>query len=219
MQVFPVRKVIGSFSSEDSTIGFRLPELPPGTNTTLGLVTDGILQFDEGSLRGVAAMIVLIAFTLVMGDVEGAALLHPNVTKCVKSLMTIPCKRKTDGNTDKTAIAVQCIVKQNLAASVQPIITFGWSSILKSILGDSVEAANVDAMVDLYNNHPHVAGAGDAVGALEFDAKKLGLETTPSSVVKVHSTKSLKASTTTPTAWDLFQNMLPATARGSSLGL
>ena len=91
---FPVRKVIGSFSSEDSTIGFRLPELPPGTNTTLGLVTDGILQFDEGSLRGVAAMIVLIAFTLVMGDVEGAALLHPNVTKCVKSLMTIPCKRK-----------------------------------------------------------------------------------------------------------------------------
>jgi hypothetical protein len=126
-----------------------------------GLVLDGQLWFGEGSLRGLAAFMCLLSLLENMGD-HSESLQDPNTYLLVKSLMRIHTmldNRDVEQNARDSTLSR--IIKQNQAAKTQPITSYQWVSILKSIT-PSGEDADIKGMIDAYAAHPEVIAVSGA---------------------------------------------------------
>ena len=125
------------------------------------LVADGVLYFGDGSMRGVAGGIVWLGLLYIFK--KGCATVeysHPQVVQLISSLLRIPTVYKTmESNMSKADSAILRIIRQNQAAKTEPVTSFQWASILRSIADDTVVDTDMNfaSLMDMYNMHPEVA--------------------------------------------------------------
>jgi hypothetical protein len=138
-----------------------------------GMLCDGVLLWEDGSLRGLAGFMVWHALLLVWRK-HGEAILDPQVLALIRSLMSFRSYLHSgDGDDEQTGL-IKWVSRQNQAARVQPITSFMWSSILKNLKVGSWEESSVLELIETYNNHPSVAAAASSGGAgtLKLEGRK-----------------------------------------------
>lgn len=126
------------------------------------MVCDGVLLWEDGSLRGLGAFIVWQALLLVWRN-HGEAVLEPQVLKLIGSLMSFRSFLSPGGAEDEQTSLIKWVARQNQAARVQPISSFMWSSMLKQ-MADKWEESSVLELIEAYNSHPNVASASASSG-------------------------------------------------------
>ena len=144
---------------------FRMVQLPDECSANKDVVCDGILPFEDGSLRGLAGMVVWIALLMTWRLYEDE-MSHPQVVTLINSLLNIPAMLHSECTSDIDG-TVSWIARQNVSAKTQPVSSFMWASILKELTGDKWAENSVQEMADLYNNHPSVVGDSGSVTAAE----------------------------------------------------
>ena len=155
----------------------RFPNWPPN-----GLSEDNslfaTLLFGDGSQKMLAAITTWVAMLLCWRHHGSAALDEKTVTSMVASFLNIQTIVKaTDCRGSHLESVINRIVQQNAAAKVQPITSFGWSSILRSVSGSAerVQQTTFEEALQCYNNHPDVVShdrADSGSGSIALDGRK-----------------------------------------------
>jgi len=155
----------------------RFPNWPPN-----GLSEDNslfaTLLFGDGSQKMLAAMTTWVAMLLCWPHHGSAALDEKTVSSMVASFLNIQTIVKaTDCRGSHLEFVINRIVQQNVAAKVQPITSFGWSSILRSVSGSAerVQQTTFEEALQCYNNHPDVVShdrADSGSGSIALDGRK-----------------------------------------------
>ena len=146
--------------------------LPPGGDewTTAGA---GLLLFDDGAGKGLAAFIVWCALVALCGDVTPADL-DSQSRGLITSLMKIPSMFKAKATLSRADNVIANIAKQDADSKAQPVSSFLWSSILRSLCEGGVKLSYQDAIAK-YNSHPDVVAyckEGDAIDKKKGEAIK-----------------------------------------------
>ena len=144
------------------------------------ILCDGILYFDDGSLRGLGGITTWLAFLMIGEATDWEGFTDPQVVHVLSSLLKIPTTKlqsSSAGNAEESTI--EWISRQNKAAKVQPITTYAWSAILKTLLPADLDVASttgaLDRIITDYNNLPAVIAANTAPGgsgSLKLDGRK-----------------------------------------------
>ena len=136
------------------------------------------LLFGDGSQKMLAAMTCWVAMLLCWRHHGSAALDDKIVSSMVASFLNIQTIVKaTDCRGSQLESVINRIVQQNVAAKVQPITSFGWSSILRSASGSAerVQQTTFEEALQCYNNHPDVVShdrADSGSGSIALDGRK-----------------------------------------------
>ena len=133
---------------QGEVLGMRLPEKVPESGGKHSLL------FDDGSQKGLGAFIAwccLISMEETVSkddlDVQGKNL--------IDSLMKIPTMFKTKATLSRADNIIANVAKQDGDSRVQPVSSFTWSSILKS-LSTTGSSINFHEAIQKYNQHPDV---------------------------------------------------------------
>ena len=126
-----------------------------------------LLWFDDGSLKGLACFMNLVG--LVILDQQGSFgpddFSHHRAKILIESMLEIPTIYKSQagvGNFLDSQLAR--VVKQNQDAAAQPLSSFSWACLLKQMGADGTDdGLNFNEALELYNAHPLVQQAGDAL--------------------------------------------------------
>ena len=133
---------------------------------------------ESQGIEGNNAPLQLVEFTSVLFDHGSAALDEKTVSSIVASFLNIQTIVKaTDCRGSHLESVINRIVQQNVAAKVQPITSFGWSSILRSVSGSAerVQQTTFEEALQCYNNHPDVVShdrADSGSGSIALDGRK-----------------------------------------------
>ena len=167
---------------QGSVLSFRVPEVDAthlcGDGTKC--ICDGILLFEDGAQRALAAFTVWQSLLIVLKDFAPVdATLDfkdPQVINLVSSLVKIPSFLASGVGSGIQNDLISWVIRQETAARTQPVSSYMWASMLKNTSGDWHERS-LDALLDAFNSHPSVAatGAGDdasGAGSLKLHPRK-----------------------------------------------
>ena len=160
------------YPCQGETVTLRLP---CGSLKPVNLAV-GSLYFSDGSQKTLAAFIVWISLVLAaqLEHNQGKFGADANVQALAGSLLRMRTVLKGSAMfANDLDSAVARIVRQNLDSKVQPVSSLAWTSILKSLGGESVGSTFENAMMK-YNNHPEVVAldANDGAGPISLDNRK-----------------------------------------------
>ena len=137
------------------------------------------LYFGDGSQKMLAAMTCWIALLLCWRHHGSEGLQDKFVQAMLTSFLSIPSIVKaTDARSNQLESAINRIVAQNMAARVQPISSFAWSSILRTACAsDRVQQTTFEEALQSYNSHPQVlayerSSTGTGAGSISLDSRK-----------------------------------------------
>lgn len=126
------------------------------TESCEGLLADGVLPFEDGSLRGTAGMIVWLCILLRYKEFPDH-LQNNQVQVLIKSLLEIPSMLDISSTTaNRMESTIAWIARQNSVAKTQSVSSFQWAGVLKELSGTAWTDSTVQEMVNLYNDHPDV---------------------------------------------------------------
>ena len=116
----------------------------------------GLLMFDDGGQKGLAAAIVWIGCIYLLASETADNLRHPRMTSLVMSLLQIPSLHKSQAP-DEVSGMLQRIIKQNVDAKTLPVSSFEWAGILQRLGPDTISLSDA---IQKYNNNPEVCAHG-----------------------------------------------------------
>ena len=118
----------------------------------------GVLQFEDGSQKSLAAFMCWLGLIAVSNDFDEEDMRSDGVQTLIHSLLHIGTIYKK-GHTDLLDNMVSRIVKQNADSKVQPINSFQWSVLLTSMFSKK-DDVTLDMAIQKYNQHPEVVAQG-----------------------------------------------------------
>ncbi len=153
----------------------RFLQWPPNDLENMSLYS--VLYFGDGSQKMLAAMTTWLAMLLCWRHHGSDSLQDGQVQGMIKSFLLISSIVKaTDAKGNQLESVINRIVQQNVASKVQPISSFAWSSILKSVApGDRVRDSTFEEALQAYNNHPMVVSyerSESGMGSIALDGRK-----------------------------------------------
>eukprot|EP00435_Cladocopium_sp_Y103_P061906 s492_g23.t1 len=145
------------FISKGEVLSMRLdPDADPNERSRL--------FFDNGSVKGLGCAICLIGLLQLTDKFNTDELGHPKIQELLGSMLKIPSIHKQMSSALDSQI--NRVIKQNQDAAAQPVTSFGWSILLRSI---SQEGIDFDTALQIYNEHPQ---DGTGSGAISIDNRK-----------------------------------------------
>ena len=153
----------------------RFLQWPPTPLDTGSLFS--VLYFGDGSQKMLAAMTTWLAMLLCWKRHGSEGLQAGQEQGMIKSFLEISSIVKaTDAKANQLESVINRIVQQNIAAKVQPVSSFAWSSILKSVTPDNrVRDSTFEEALQAYNNHPMVVSyerEESGAGSIALDGRK-----------------------------------------------
>lgn len=131
------------------------------------------LLFGDGSQKMLAAMTVWVAMLLVWKAHGKEGLSAPGVAGMITSFLKIGTTvRASETSGSPLESVINRIVSQNVNAKVQPISSFAWSSILRSLTGSET---SFEEALTAYNRHPTVLAhdrGESGTGSIALDGRK-----------------------------------------------
>lgn len=122
----------------------------------------GILHFQEGSAKGVAAMavfMVILAMAEEAPDVVRDALAADGPRRMLLSLFNLGTVREIHGDGSKMDCRIAAAARQNQAAETTPVHSHTWCRLLRDLAPGASDAQGEAAMAEAikaYNEHPDV---------------------------------------------------------------
>lgn len=147
--------ILSSNRSQGETLALRLD----GADMDGGDNQFGILAFDDGGMKGLAAVLNWIGLVYVAGKEQIEDLRHERVISLASSLLALPTFYKHQAGSAAQNM-IQRIIKQNVDAKKLPVSSFEWSGILRSL--KPKERINVADAIAMYNDSPEVHAHGGA---------------------------------------------------------
>ena len=154
----------------------RFLNWPPPDLENMSL--EGVLLFGDGSQKMLAAITCWISMLLTWRHHGAEALQDKVVMGMMSSFLEVSTIIKAqDARGSQLESIVNRIVEQNVASKVQPVSSFAWSSILKTISGDKdrVRESTFEEALQQYNTHPMVVSydrSETGMGAISLDGRK-----------------------------------------------
>ena len=113
-----------------------------------------LLFCDDGSQKGLAAFLNLVGLASLEPKLAPEEFQDSKVQALLVSLLQIPSIMKQEANSALDSQILR-IIKQNQDAQAQPVSSFGWALLLRSMTGLS-EEVGFDEALRIYNGHPSV---------------------------------------------------------------
>ena len=144
------KKMFTSFSLtlKGEMLGMRLADDVPASGGVQSLL------FDDGSQKGLGAFITWCCLISLEGEVSKDDLDLQGKT-LIESLSKIPTVYKTKATLARIDNIIANVAKQDCDARVQPVSSFTWSTILRS-LSTPDSSITFNEAIAKYNNHPDV---------------------------------------------------------------
>ena len=152
----------------------RFTQWPPDDLPEEDSTLYGRFLFGDGSQRLLAAMTVWVAILLCWRR-QPDALEMASVKNMIYSFLEIPTTvRASEIHGSALESVISRIVSQNINAKVQPITSFGWCSILKSVVTGN-DSSTFEEALNCYNSHPEVVAHDrqeTGSGTISLDSRK-----------------------------------------------
>ena len=121
----------------------------------------GLLKYDDGGARGLAACLCWLALVTLneQGEVSEDELKLASNIAMIRSLLCMPAMYK-QAEEDPTASMIKRIVKQNVDSKKLPVSSYEWSCILRRLQDSEGGSVSMSKAIDFYNNCAEVRAHG-----------------------------------------------------------